>query len=117
MRGEQIKLKRRLESLQKAASGGDSGAEGEARLLAAWLSDDQAIARKRQDDRCKVIVGALVGASLTAGRKIVLNNKNELLNALNNFLLRPAEREAILGFDGRGSEAFHRVFGSLAATD
>lgn len=49
MRGEKIKLRRRLESLQRAAA-------GEARLLECCLDDEEAIRRKREDDRCKVLV-------------------------------------------------------------
>lgn len=111
MQGEQIKLKRRLESLQKAATAGNAGAAGEARLLAAWLHDEAATTQKRQDDRCKVIVGALVGTELASGRSVVLSDQRALLDALDSFLVRPAEREAILGGDGTGSDAFRRVFG------
>lgn len=112
MRGEQHKLKRRLESLQKAAAAGNGGAAGEARLLAAWLDDQEATVRKRQNDRCKVLVGAFVGASLSVGRSVILSDQRGLLNALSTFLVRPAEREAVLGEYGNGSEAFHRVFGA-----
>ena len=110
--GEQIKLKRRLESLQKSGSAGNKGAAGEARLLAAWLEDEATITQKRADDRCKVIVGALVGTALLSGRSVVLSDQRTLLDALDAFLVRPAEREAVLGLDGNGSEAFSRVYGS-----
>ena len=108
--GEQVKLKRRLESLQKSGAAGNEGAAGEARLLAAWLDDEAITSRKRQDDRCKVLVGALVGTLMTSGRSVVLQNHRSLLDALDEFLSRPAERLAVLGTNGSGSEAFHRVF-------
>ena len=110
MRGEQIKLNRRLESLQKAGAAGDEGAVGEARLLADWLDNEAAITRKREDDRCKILVGALVSTALLSGRSFTLSDPRTLLDALDAFLVRPAERKAVLG-DGRGSEAFRRVYG------
>ncbi len=110
MRGEQVKLRRRLESLQRAAAAGNAGAAGEARLLESWLDDEEAIRRKRQDDRCKVLVGALVGQWLSTGRPVLLHDQLALLDALDKFLVRPAERDAVLGEDGAGSGAFHRVF-------
>ena len=115
--GEQVKLKRRLESLQKSGAAGNEGAAGEARLLAAWLEDEATITQKRADDRCKVIVGALVGTALLSGRSVVLSDQRTLLDALNAFLVRPAEREAVLGSDGNGSEAFRRVCGLPTGAD
>ena len=114
MQGEQVRLKRRLESLQKAAASGNEGAAGEARLLAAWLDDDEATRRKRADDRCKILAGALMGQWLASGRPVVLHDQRALLDALDAFLTRPGEREAVLG-DGTGSEAFRRVYGEPAA--
>jgi hypothetical protein len=111
MQSEQIKLRRRLELLQKAAAAGDLGAAGEARLLESWLNDDDATRRKRADDRCKVLVGALVGQSLTSGKPVALNDQQALLDALDAFLVRPGERDAVIGPDGAGSEAFRRVYG------
>jgi len=110
MRGEQVKLRQRLESLQRAAVGGNEAAAGEARLLTAWLDDEAITSRKRQDDRCKLLVGALVGTLMASGRAVVLQDPRTLLDALDKFLSRPAERLAVLGADGSGSEAFHRVF-------
>ena len=43
---------------------------------------------------------------------MVLSDPQALLDDLSEFLIRPAEREAVLGTDGTGSEAFRRVFGS-----
>jgi hypothetical protein len=117
MRGGQVRLKRRLESLNKLAAEGNAGAAGEARLLSSWLNNEDIIAKKKQDDRCKVIVGALVGNMLKSGRSVFLLDKDSLLQELGKFLVRTTEREAILGSDGTGSEAFHRVFGLLEAAD
>ncbi|MNJ26931.1 hypothetical protein D3C77_214230 [compost metagenome] len=117
MRGDQIRLRKRLESLQRAAAGGNEGAAGEARLLAIWLEDEATTSRKRQDDRCKVLVGALMGNLMASGRPVVLNDRRALLDAMDSFLSRPTERMAVLGPDGNGSEAFHRVFGSPPPAD
>ena len=117
MSGEQVRLKLRLESLEKAAAEGNEGAVGEARLLAAWLDGEAAINHKRADDRCKVLVGALVGTALISGRSVVLSDQRALIDALDAFLVRPAEREAVLGANGTGSEAFHRVFGPALFAD
>lgn len=111
MRGDQVRLRKRLESLQRAAAGGNEGAAGEARLLAVWLDDEATTTRKRQDDRCKVLVGALVGNLMASGRPVVLHDRRTLLDAMDAFLSRPAERLAVLGPDGNGSEAFNRVHG------
>lgn len=111
MGNDQVKLRKRLESLKRAAAAGNEGAAGEARLLSIWLEDEAATNRKRQDDRCKVLVGALVGNLMASGRPVVLSDKRTLLNALDTFLSRPNERIALLGPDGNGSEAFHRVYG------
>lgn len=106
--GENVRLRRRLESLQRAAEGGNQGAAGEARLLATWLDDEEVTGRKRQDDRIKILIGAWIGTELSAGRSVALGGPTALLEALSGFLVRPGEREAVLGA-GRGSEAFWRV--------
>lgn len=105
-----VKLRRRLDALKKAAQAGDVGAAGEARLLEQWLDDEGAVLQKRQDDRCKVLVGALVGHLLSEGRELHIGDQRALLDALDGFLVRPGERDAVLA-DGGGSDAFHRVFG------
>ncbi len=95
------KLRRRLAQLESAAEAGNSGAAGEARLLRAYLDDEARVAEKRADDRCKVLIGAFVASELAARRRV----------ALDGWLVRPAERLALLGPDGQGSEAFRRVTG------
>lgn len=108
------RMRRRLDSLQRAAAAGDKGAAGEARLLTAWLDDQEIIGQKRQDDRVKVLIGAWIGTELSAGRPVALEGPTALLEALDGFLVRPGEREAIFGEDGHGSAAFHRVVGITA---
>lgn len=109
--GEKVRLRQRLRALQKAAEAGDLGAAGEARLLEAWLDDDDAISAKRADDRVKVLIGAWVAAELKAGRRVVLDDPAALLSTLDGWLVRPMERIAVLGRDHQGSPAFRRVTG------
>lgn len=114
--GQNVRLRRRLEALQRAAANGDRAAEGQARLLADWLDDETATAAKRQDDRVKVLTGAWVAAELAAGRPVALDDPSALLAALSAWLVRPGERDAVLGADGQGSEAFRRVLGLDSVT-
>ena len=84
---------------------------------------DQAIARvqqaearlkantKQEDDRVKVITGAWLASEASSGRA----DASAVLAGLNSFLTRPSERKALLGDDGRGSEAFRRVVGIQGA--
>lgn len=109
--GQNVRLRRRLEALQRAAANGDRAAEGQARLLAAWLDDETAIKAKKQDDRCKVLIGAWLAAELAAGRPVALSDAGGLLAALDSWLMRSGERDAVLGADGQGSDAFRRVLG------
>lgn len=107
--GQNVRLRRRLEALQRAAANGDRAAEGQARLLADWLDDEAATAAKRADDRVKVLTGAWLAAELAAGRPVALSDAGALLAALDGWLVRPAERLAVLGSDGTGSPALRRV--------
>lgn len=109
--GQNVRLRRRLEALQRAAANGDRAAEGQARLLADWLDDEAATAAKRADDRVKVLTGAWLAAELAAGRPVALDDPGALLAALDGWLTRPGERDAVLGPDGQGSDAFRRVLG------
>jgi len=60
---------------------------------------------KKVDDRIKILVGAAVlHQQSQAG-----TDPGALLALLNSFLTRPAERLAVLGEDGKGSEAFQRL--------
>lgn len=114
--GQNVRLRRRLEALQRAAAEGDRAAEGQARLLATWLDDEAATAAKRADDRVKVLAGAYVASELAAGRQVALGDAGALLGALEAWLVRPGERDAVLGADGQGSEAFRRVLGLDSVT-
>lgn len=105
------KLRRRLQQLERAAETGSAGAAGEARLLRAYLDDEARAAEKKADDRVKVLVGAFVAGELAAGRRVALDDAGALLVALDGWLVRPAERLAVLGWDRQGSEAFRRVLG------
>lgn len=108
------KLRRRLQQLERAAETGSAGAAGEARLLRAYLDDEARAAEKKADDRVKVLVGAFVAGELAAGRRVALGDAGALLAALEAWLVRPAERLAVLGSDGTGSDAFRRVLGMTA---
>ncbi len=105
------KLRRRLVQLERAAEAGNTGAAGEARLLRLYLDGEEQTTRKRQDDRVKVLIGAYAAGELAAGRRPSLDDATTLLAALDGWLLRPAERLAVLGPDGSGSDAFRRVLG------
>ena len=60
---------------------------------------------KKADDRVKVLVGAAVLHQQTQST----DKRDALLTLLDCFLTRPAERLAVLGKDGQGSEAFKRL--------
>jgi hypothetical protein len=106
-----LKHQKRLDQLQKKAAGGDIAAMNEARLLADWLSKASNLDDKKADDRCKIIAGAWMGCEIASKRPVVIENTQTLLAALDDFLVRPGERLALLGGDGQGSPAFWRVFG------
>ncbi|MQT44260.1 hypothetical protein GHO45_25440 [Pseudomonas sp. FSL R10-0765] len=60
---------------------------------------------KKAEDRIKVLVGAAV-----LNQHMQTPSKHgELLAVMDSFLTRPAERLAVLGEDGKGSEAFKRL--------
>ena len=101
----------RLAALDRLAEAGDGQAEGEARRLRAWMVERDRADEKRQDDRMKVLIGAYTASELAAGRRPSLDNPSALLAALDGWLVRPAERLAVLGSDGSGSEALRRVLG------
>ena len=60
---------------------------------------------KKADDRVKVLVGAAVLHQQTQSTE----KRAALLTLLDGFLTRPAERLAVLGEDGQGSEVFKRL--------
>jgi large subunit ribosomal protein L7/L12 len=65
---------------------------------------------KRADDRVKILIGAAAIESIKRGHAINWRNKEGVLAELDVFLIREGERDAVLGADKCGSEAFHRVF-------
>lgn len=66
----------------------------------------------RADELCKGAVGAWVGHEMAAGHPVVIACVDSLLAGLSHFLAGDKMREAVLGCSGKGSEAFHRVYGS-----
>lgn len=60
---------------------------------------------KRADDRVKVLVGAMV----LEGIRQQGHGLEQLLQRMNEFLVRPGERVAVLGEDGKGSEPLLRL--------
>lgn len=61
--------------------------------------------QKREDDRVKVLVGAMLLDQI----KRQGGGLDSLLARLGDFLARPNERMAVLGEDGKGSEALRRL--------
>lgn len=62
--------------------------------------------QKREDDRVKVLVGAML---LEQIKQAGGQGLEPLLSRLNGFLVRPGERAAVLGEDGKGSVALRRL--------
>ena len=106
----------RLAALDRLASAGDEQAEGEARRLRHWMIERDQQDDKRQDDRMKILVGAAVLELLKTGQPVSLPDHQTLLELMDQFLIRPSDREAVLG-DGGGSEALRRCLGLPAAPD
>ena len=70
---------------------------------------------KQEDDRVKVLHGAASAEHFKRNGSLPGGGLNDLLSLMDGFLTRQAERLAVLGKDGRGSEAFRRVFGIQGA--
>ena len=104
----------RLASLERLACAGDEQAEGEARRLRHWMREQEQVDQKRADDRMKVLTGAAVLELLRTGQSVSLPDHQALIDLLDEFLIRPSDREAVLG-DGSGSEALRRCLGLPAA--
>lgn len=62
---------------------------------------------KKAEDRVKVLVGAAILEHVKAGHL----DPAELLGVLDGFLVRPTERAAVLGDDGKGSDTLRRLTG------
>ena len=106
----------RLAALDRLASAGDEQAEGEARRLRAWMAERDRADEKRQDDRVKILVGAAVLDLLKTGQPVSLPDTQALLEMMDQFLIRPSDRGAVLGADS-GSEALHRCLGLAAPSE
>lgn len=63
---------------------------------------------KKDDDKVKILVGAAVLNSIKNGGNSELGMA-KLMATLQSFLTRDRDREAVLGSDGKGSEAFKRL--------
>jgi len=61
--------------------------------------------QKKADDRVKVLVGAAILEQIKQGRMPL----DQLLKIMGGFLERTAERQAVLGDDGHGSETLKRI--------
>ena len=105
-----VVLEKRLRGLQRRAAGGDVAAAGQAQLLEQHLRLKAAGVSKKEDDRVKVLVGAAVLHSTQQGHPPDLSGgRAAVLALMDDFLSRPAERLAVLGEDGRGSDALRRL--------
>lgn len=105
-----VVLEKRLRGLLRRAAGGDVAAAGQAQLLQQHLSLKAAGVSKKEDDRVKVLVGAAVLYAVQQGHPPDLSGgRAAILALMNDFLSRPAERAAVLGEDGKGSDALRRL--------
>ncbi len=106
-----VVLEKRLRGLLRLAAGGDRAAEGQALSLEQHLKLKAAGGAKKEDDRCKLLVGAAVLFATQQGHPPDLSGgRGAVLALMDDFLSRPAERLAVLGEDGRGSDALRRLF-------
>lgn len=69
----------------------------------------QRAGQKKEDDRVKVLVGAALLDQLKQHGTIPACDLQGLLTLLDRFLKRTRDREAVLGNNGTGSPALHRV--------
>lgn len=60
---------------------------------------------KKAEDRVKVLVGAAILEQVKRDQFQLV----DLVGILDEFLVRPAERLAVLGEDGKGSETLRRI--------
>lgn len=60
---------------------------------------------KKAEDRVKVLVGAAILEQVRANQFQLV----DLLGVMDGFLARPADRLAVLGDDGVGSDALRRI--------
>lgn len=104
-----VVLEKRLRGLKQRAERGDLAAVGQAQLLEQHLLIKSAAVRKKEDDRVKILVGAAVLHAVQHHRPPDLGGgRAAILALMDEFLIRPQERLAVLGEDGKGSAAFKR---------
>lgn len=74
--------------------------------------------KKREEDRVKILVGAAVLEQVKNPGKDAPPTITEegIFTLMDKFLERTSDREAVLGKDGRGSEAFLRSMGDKAVS-
>lgn len=107
------KQQRELARYQKLAAAGVPGAAKQAEALQVWLDRQERDTLTRQDNRVKVLAGAWLGYDLGDDDAVIQRlSVAEVLQGLDEFLVRPGDRLAVLGEDGQGSAAFWRVFRS-----
>lgn len=88
-----------------------SGQTGRAKRLRDWIEAEEKKSLKREDDRVKILVGAAVLFAVQSGHPPDLSSgRVAVLDLMDDFLQRPAERLAVLGEDGQGSDALRRLF-------
>lgn len=75
----------------------------------------QRAGQKKEDDRVKVLVGAALLDHLKRHGTIPACDLSRLLSLLDGFLARPRERVAVLGLNGSGSQALHRLVATAMA--
>lgn len=69
----------------------------------------QRAGQKKEEDRVKVLVGAALLDQLKRRGTMIGCDLPGLLKVLDSFLVRPKERVAVLGTDGKGSVALLRI--------
>ena len=74
----------------------------------------QQTSQKREDDRVKVLVGAML---LDQIKQQEGKGSEQLLARMSEFLSRPNELKAVIGDDKRGSAAFRRLTGLPPLSD
>ena len=87
----------------------ESGQTGRAQRMRDWIESEEKKTLKREDDRVKVLVGAAVLYSIKQGHTLDLGEVSAVVQLMDSFLQRPQERLAVLGEDGKGSDALHRL--------
>ncbi len=106
-----VHLLKRLHKLETESANGVPGSDNLAESLRRHLQAKAVNNHKREEDRVKVLIGACVCYGLTIGKPVDCTTARALLDALDSFLVRQGERDAVLGPKPplSGSEAFWRA--------